>query len=60
MSSNSAQNKAWRARNRAEKREPSVHGYSGYVNYGCRCDLCTDANTEHQYQYQQTKKETQT
>lgn len=22
------------------------HGESGYANYGCRCDICTQANTE--------------
>jgi hypothetical protein len=21
-----------------------THGYSGYVNYGCRCVVCRDAN----------------
>lgn len=24
--------------------EPPSHGYSGYVNYGCRCQICTTAN----------------
>ena len=26
--------------------EESSHGRSRYVNHGCRCDICTAANTE--------------
>lgn len=27
------------------------HGLSGYTNYGCRCDTCTESNREHSRQY---------
>lgn len=30
---------------------PPSHGQSGYVNYGCRCSICTRANTEATYGY---------
>ena len=31
------------------------HGLSGYTNYGCRCDVCTDANAEHSRQYRERR-----
>ena len=37
---NTAWQKAWRERMRAEGREPAVHGAGGYTNYGCRCTDC--------------------
>jgi hypothetical protein len=30
---------------------PPSHGLSGYSNYGCRCAICTRANTERCYGY---------
>lgn len=24
-----------------------THSYSGYINYGCRCDVCREANRVH-------------
>lgn len=27
------------------------HGLSGYTNYDCRCDVCTEANRAHHQQY---------
>ena len=53
--SNTAQQRAWRERNRAEKREPPNHGANGYINYGCKCQICTDANTDKSHrQYHKT------
>lgn len=31
--------------------EPPSHGVSGYSNYGCRCEVCTRANTERCFGY---------
>jgi hypothetical protein len=27
-----------------------THGYSGYTNYRCRCNICRQANTDRQYE----------
>ncbi len=37
---------AWRERNHG--RQPFRHDASSYRNYGCRCPVCTAANTEYQ------------
>jgi hypothetical protein len=36
---------AWTRRNRELGRQPPVHGLGGYKNYGCRCPVCSDANS---------------
>lgn len=43
---------------RTKKAEPKQvvvqgidHGLSGYTNYGCRCDDCREANSEHSREY---------
>jgi len=32
-----------------------AHGLSGYNNYGCRCQVCTEGNTEYQREYRQRR-----
>lgn len=34
-------------RNREKKAEEIPHGYSGYINYDCRCDICKLARREY-------------
>lgn len=34
----------WRAK--VKGLEPPTHGAAGYINYSCRCIICTAANTE--------------
>jgi len=36
--------------------EPPSHGYSGYVNYRCRCDICRAAMAEANKRYQAKRK----
>lgn len=35
------------------KQGDARHGINGYTNYGCRCEICKDAGTEHQRRYRQ-------
>ena len=34
-------------RGRGEPPSGGEHGYSGYVNYGCRCDPCAQAERDY-------------
>lgn len=36
-----------RAEQKKKKDGPPTHSYSGYVNYGCRCDVCREATREY-------------
>jgi hypothetical protein len=45
-------------RPRAKKRrviKGIEHGLSGYTNYGCRCDICTESNRAHHAEYRKKR-----
>lgn len=33
------------------------HGYDGYTNHGCRCDICRDANAQYHWDLRHFKAE---
>ncbi|USC16997.1 hypothetical protein [Rhodococcus sp. 11-3] len=65
--SSAARQREWRQR-RYSERVPGVNGkpfhpdaphgrFTAYVNFGCRCQDCADANTRVQHRYRKMRKE---
>ena len=48
MGSDAAQYADWKRRVRGT--EPPEHGQSAYNHWGCRCNICTEANTDYHYE----------
>lgn len=44
----------WQRRTRADAQIP--HGYGGYTNWMCRCDVCRAAKREHNRAYMARKR----
>lgn len=47
--------RTWREKNKALPKTKIPHGASGYLNYGCRCEICSTAWLSQRKEQRRTK-----